>query len=223
MAIPFCTDTVDSVGLGAGLGETLGGAGVLPHAQVATGDTVDYLSIAANPKASAHTPYAFRVLTPWLANEIGGVHHYRVAFRAITATALAGAGPAVYLGCRRLGGTHGAALTGMAGLMSLPMWLFNLYQPYLIDGPAMALAAWSMTALVYGWLAVLPRRCSWWPPVWPGRRSSASPYPCICGFGPAGWTCPRPGGWSCSCRRRCWRSGRCASRWRPTASRPRAS
>jgi hypothetical protein len=143
-----------SVGLAVAL--TVGWLAVLPHVPNTGGDTIDYLRMAANPKAPGHTPFAFRGLAPWLAHELGGPDHYRVAFRASTATALASSGPAVYLICRRLGGGHWAALVGMAGLMSLPLWLFNLYQPYLIDGPAMALTAWAMAALVYGWLAVLP-------------------------------------------------------------------
>lgn len=142
--------------VGAAVVLTVGWLAVLPHARHAGGDAAEYLAMAAHPKARGHTPFAFRGLTPWLANALGGADHYSIAFRVITASALASAGVAVYLICRRLGGGHAAALVGMAGLMSLPMWLFNLYQPYLIDGPAMALTAWSMTALVYGWLAALP-------------------------------------------------------------------
>lgn len=145
-----------AVSVGVAIALTVGWLAVLPHVRHTGGDTLDYLRMAADPKATGHTPFAFRGLTPWLAHALGGPHHYSEAFRLITGSALASAGPAVYLICRRLGGEHRAALVGMAGLMSLPLWLFNLYQPYLIDGPAMALTAWSMTAVVYGWMAVLP-------------------------------------------------------------------
>lgn len=131
---------------------------VMPHSQHAAGDAVFYQRMAADPKAPGNTPYAFRVLTPWLAHLLGGGTYpgYAVAFRVLTASSLAAAGVAAYLICRRLGGVHAAGLVGMAGLLSLPGWLFNLYQPYLIDPMAMALTAWSMTAVVYGWLAAVP-------------------------------------------------------------------
>jgi hypothetical protein len=145
-----------AISVGVAVVLTLGWLAVLPHVQNTDGDTLDYLRMAANPKAPGHTPYAFRGLTPWLAHELGGANHYRPAFRVITGSALASTGPAVYLICRRLGGGHRAALVGMAGLMSLPLWLFNLYQPYLVDGPAMALTAWSIAALIYDWTMVLP-------------------------------------------------------------------
>jgi hypothetical protein len=144
-----------AVAVGLSVGLTIGWLAILPHAGPG-GDAVDYVRMAADPKALNHTPFAFRGLTPWLAHELGGSAHYPVAFRAITATALASAGPAVYLICRRLGGGHPAALVGVAGLMSLPLWLFNLYQPYLIDGPAMALTAWTVAALAYDRLVALP-------------------------------------------------------------------
>jgi hypothetical protein len=57
---------------------------------------------------------------------------------------------------RRLGGTHAAALVGVAGLLSLPGWLFNLYQPYLIDPVAMSLTAWCIAAVAYNWTRILP-------------------------------------------------------------------
>jgi len=131
---------------------------LLPHAPFAGGDAFHYLNMALEPKAPAETPYAFRVLTPWLAHQLGGNSYpgYNTMFRVITAAALAAAGPATYLICRRLGGTHLAGLVGVAGLLSLPGWLFNLYQPYLIDPVAMALTAWCTAAVLHGWTRVLP-------------------------------------------------------------------
>ena len=131
---------------------------ILPHAEVSGGDTVFYLRMALEPKAPAETPYAFRVLTPWLAHQFGSNNYpgYDTTFRIITALALVSAGPATYLICRRLGGTHLAGLVAVAGLLSLPGWLFYLYQPYLIDPVAMALVAWCVTAVAYQWMRVLP-------------------------------------------------------------------
>jgi hypothetical protein len=142
--------------VGVSVGLTVAWLALLPHAQNAGGDAAYYVRMAAHPKALGHSPYMYRVLTPWLAHAVGGQSHFLVAFRVLTGGSLAAAGPAVYLICRRLGGAHRPALVGMAGLMSLPGWLFNLYQPYLIDATAMSLTAWSMVAVIYGWFLPLP-------------------------------------------------------------------
>jgi hypothetical protein len=146
------------VAVGLSLGLTVGWLAILPHAAQSGGDTVFYLRMALEPKAPAETPYAFRVLTPFLAHQFAGDRYpgYDTAFRVITGLALAAAGPATYLIGRRLGGTHAAGLVAVAGLLSLPGWLFNLYQPYLIDPVAMALTAWCVTAVAYNWTRVLP-------------------------------------------------------------------
>jgi len=120
------------------------------------GDPYWYLRMAADPADVGVVPFAYRILTPWAAHTLGGPTHYAAAFRTISFVALTVTGPAVYLICRRLGGGHRAALVGVVGLLSLPGWLFNLNQPYLVDQSAMALTAWSLVALVYGWFAVLP-------------------------------------------------------------------
>jgi hypothetical protein len=80
---------------------------VLPHAISSGGDTVFYLRLALEPKAPAETPYAFRVLTPFLAHQLGGNHYpeYDTSFRIIAALALVATGPATYMITRRLGGT----------------------------------------------------------------------------------------------------------------------
>ena len=124
--------------------------------QIAGGDTTTYLAMAENPGGIHWVPLAYRVLEPWLAHALGGSAHYVTAFNFLTWGSLAAAGVALYLICRRLGGAHGAGLVGMVGVMSLPMWLFLVYVPYLVDGPALALMAWSMLALINGWFAVLP-------------------------------------------------------------------
>src|SRR4029077_21054711 len=111
---------------------------------------------AENPKGAYWVPLAYRGLEPWLAHALGGAAHYVGAFQYLTWGSLVAAGVALYLICRRLGGAHGAGLVGMVGVMSLPMWLFLVYVPYLVDGPALALMAWSMLALINGWFAVLP-------------------------------------------------------------------
>ncbi|MDR7274131.1 hypothetical protein J2S41_000909 [Catenuloplanes atrovinosus] len=129
---------------------------ILPHAATSGGDTIHYLALAENPRAQVHTPYTYRMLTPLLAHELGGPERYREAFRLVNALAVAASGVAAHLLTRRLGGTRGAAYLAMAGLLSLPGFLFYLHQPYLIDPAAMALLAWSMLAALAGWTAVLP-------------------------------------------------------------------
>jgi hypothetical protein len=63
---------------------------------------------------------------------------------------------AVYVITRRLGGSHGAGLLGLLGGASLPMWLFYMYVPYLIDPAAMATEGWTVVALINGWFIALP-------------------------------------------------------------------
>jgi hypothetical protein len=136
---------------------TVGWLIVLPHVRSWGGDTLYYLAMAADPTARGHTPESYRMLTPWLAHAIGGPYPgFAIAFRALTASGLTLGLLATYLICRRLGGSHPAALVGLIGLGSLPAWLFNLYQPYLIDGVAMGLTALVVAGLVYGWFAALP-------------------------------------------------------------------
>jgi len=120
------------------------------------GDPMTYIAMANNPKDVHWAPLAFRVLEPWLAHELGGQFHYLEAFRYLSWAAQALTGPAVYLLTRKFKGTHGAGLVGVAGLMSLPMWLFLIFCPYLVDSFAMLTMAWTIVALVYGWLWVLP-------------------------------------------------------------------
>jgi hypothetical protein len=161
-----CTAREAAVAVGLSVGLTAGWlaimfvldrSGIVPLVDYRTsgGDTKTYLAMAEDPKGVHWAPLAFRGLEPWLAHSLS-VHHYWIAFQLLTWSALAAGGPAVYLICRRLGGAHPAALVGMAGLMCLPMWLFFIHQPYLVDAPAMALLAWCMVALVNGWLALLP-------------------------------------------------------------------
>jgi hypothetical protein len=120
------------------------------------GDPVTYIAMAENPKDAHWAPLAFRVLEPWLANKLGGEHHYLEAFRYLSWTAQALIGPALYLITRKFKGTHGAAIVSIVGLMSLPMWLFLIFAPYLVDSFAMLAMAWMVVALIYGWTWALP-------------------------------------------------------------------
>lgn len=124
--------------------------------RTAGGDTSTYLAMARDPKGVHWVPLAYRGLEPWLAHAIGGPDHYVGAFMYLTWGSLVLAGVALYLIIRRLGGPHPAGLVGLVGAMSLPMWTHLLYDPYLVDGPALALLAWSMLALINGWYALLP-------------------------------------------------------------------
>jgi hypothetical protein len=146
---------------------TLGWLAVMPVANARTsgGDTRWFLLMAGDPKAVSWAPSAFRGLEPWLAHAIGTLpkelglssrSYHLIAFCVLTWLSLWMAGPAAYLITRRLGGAHGAGMLGMGGLMCLPMWLFFIHQPYLVDAPAMALMAWTMVAVMHGWMMVLP-------------------------------------------------------------------
>jgi hypothetical protein len=157
-ALAHCTPTELAVAAGVGLVVTAAWILYLPliDYRTAGGDTTTYLEMARDPKGAHWVPLAFRGLEPWLAHAIGGPDHYVGAFMWLTYGSLVLAGVALYLIVRRLGGPHPAGLVGMAGAMSLPMWTHFLFDPYLVDGPALALLAWSMLALINGWYAVLP-------------------------------------------------------------------
>lgn len=157
-AVAHCTPVELAVAVGVGLALTVGWVLYLPLGDFRStgGDTTTYLDMARDPKGEYWVPLAYRGLEPWLAHALGGPEHYVGAFMYLTWTSLLMAGLALYLICRRLGAVHAAALVGMAGAMSLPMWTHLLYDPYLVDGPALALLAWSMLALINGWFAILP-------------------------------------------------------------------
>lgn len=156
--VAHCTPAELAVAVGVGLLVTVAWILYLPlvHYSWAGGDTTTYLAMAADPKGVHWVPLAYRGLEPWLAHAIGGPDHYVGAFMYLTWVSLFLAGIALYLMIRRLGGPHAAGLVGMAGAMSLPMWTHLIYDPYLVDAPALALLAWSMLALINGWFAILP-------------------------------------------------------------------
>jgi hypothetical protein len=115
-------------------------------------------------------PLAFRVLEPWLAFAIGGPDHVLVVFRLISWGSVFLVAPAVYLICHRLGGVHAAGILALVGALCLPMKLFLVHQPYLVDSLAIALMAWSTVALINGWFVVLPNPAD---PDRPGPRDRA--------------------------------------------------
>jgi hypothetical protein len=157
-SVAHCTPGQLAVAAGVGLVVMAAWILYLPLVdyRFAGGDTTTYLAMARDPKGVHWVPLAYRGLEPWLAHAIGGPDHYVGAFMWLTWASLFLAGVALYLIVRRLGGPHPAGLVGMAGAMSLPMWTHFIFDPYLVDGPALALLAWSMLALINGWYAVLP-------------------------------------------------------------------
>lgn len=157
-SLAHCTPAELAMAAGVGLVVTVAWILYLPLVDYRTagGDTTTYLAMARDPKGVYWVPLAYRGLEPWLAHTIGGPDHYVGAFMYLTWTSMFLAGVALYLIIRRLGGSHVAGLIGLAGAMSLPMWTHLLYDPYLVDGPALALLAWSTLALINGWYAVLP-------------------------------------------------------------------
>lgn len=154
-----CTLRELIIAAGVSVGVMLAWILVMPIAAPAysgKSDIVVYIAMAADPKGVHWAPLAFRVLEPWLANAIGGDAHNLLAMRVLSWTAQALTGPAVYLITRRLRGSNGAGLLAVIGLMCVPMWLLLVHQPYLVDGMAMLAMSWTMVALTYGWLIVLP-------------------------------------------------------------------
>jgi hypothetical protein len=128
----------------------------IPPSQ-AGGDTATYVEMARDPKEVHWAPLAFRGLEPWLAHALGHpLHQELLAFRLLNWGSLMAAALAVYLIARRLGGSHGAGLLGLIGGACLPMWLFYIYVPYLIDPAAMATEGATMLAVISGWFVVVP-------------------------------------------------------------------
>jgi hypothetical protein len=124
--------------------------------RISGGDTKTYMAMAWDPKGVHWAPLAFRVLEPWLAYAIGGPNHILGAFRLISWGSVFLSAPAVYLICRRIGGVHAAGILAVVGALCLPMTLFLVHQPYLVDSLAIALMSWSTVALINGWFVALP-------------------------------------------------------------------
>jgi hypothetical protein len=128
---------------------------VLPLSVPRCCDAKQYLKMAEDPSQVAYTPYAYRVLVPYLTHLIGGVP--RLTFDRISLACMVATGPLVYALTRRLGAVHWAALLAMVGLLSSRAWVYYLYNPWLSDPAAMLLVAVAFLAIVSGrmWLLVL--------------------------------------------------------------------
>jgi hypothetical protein len=141
-----------AIGLAVGL--TLAARLLMPLVSGFGGDDRHYIAMASNPDVVVSSPFAYRVLTPWLVQMIGTspIETYHV----LSLIFLAGAGVSVYLITRGLGGGHAPALLAIFGLLSLRGWLFNIWNPYLADPAAMSLTGASFAALVWGADLLLP-------------------------------------------------------------------
>jgi hypothetical protein len=117
------------------------------------GDAVQYLKMATNPSQAVLTPYAYRVVVPYLTHRLGGIP--QITFDRISLTCMVAAGPVVYTLARRLGAVHWAALLAMVGLLSTRAWTYYLYNPWLSDPAAMLLVAVGFLVLVSGWTWLL--------------------------------------------------------------------
>ena len=128
---------------------------LLPLSVPSCCDAKQYLRLAEDPTQVVATPYAYRILVPYLAHLLGGVP--RVTFDRISLACLVVTGPLVYVLARRLGAVHWAALLAMVGLLSSRAWVYYLYNPWLSDPSAMLLVAVAFLVIVSGriWLLAL--------------------------------------------------------------------
>jgi hypothetical protein len=125
---------------------------VLPLSAPLCCDAKLYLTMAADPTQLVKSPYAHRVLIPYLTHWIGG--DPQLTFDRISLACMVATGPLVYALTRRLGAVHWAALLAMVGLLSSRAWVYYLYSPWLTDPAAMLLVAAAFQAIVSGrvWL-----------------------------------------------------------------------
>jgi hypothetical protein len=123
---------------------------VLPLSMPTCCDAKQYLMMAADPTRLVKSPYAHRILIPYLAHSIGG--NPKLTFDRISLACMVGIGPLMYALTRRLGGVHWAALLAMVGLLSSHAAVYYLYNPWLTDPAAMLLVAAAFLAIVSGWV-----------------------------------------------------------------------
>lgn len=142
---PSRTEFVQAVALAVGL--TMLARLIVPVVGGLGGDPRHYIAMASDPDAIVATPFAYRVLTPWLVQILGTPP--LETFHALTLIFLGQTGVFVYLITRGLGGGHYPALLATFGLLTVRGWLFNLQVPYLADPAAMSLAGAAFAALVW--------------------------------------------------------------------------
>jgi hypothetical protein len=126
---------------------------VLPLSVPLCCDAKQYLTMAADPTRLVKSPYAHRILIPYLTRRIGG--DPQVTFGQISLACMVATGPLVYALTRRLGSVHWVALLAMVGLLSSRAWVYYLYSPWLTDPAAMLLVAAAFLAIVSGWIWLL--------------------------------------------------------------------
>ena len=128
---------------------------VLPLSVPLCCDAKQYLTMATDPTRLVKSPYAHRVLIPYLTHRIGG--DPQLTFDRISLVCMVGIGPLVYALTRRLGAVHWVALLAMVGLLSSRVWVYYLYSPWLTDPAAMLLVAAAFLAIVSGRIWLLAR------------------------------------------------------------------
>lgn len=133
---------------------------LIPVVERFGGDDRHYVAMAIDPTHPVPTPFALRVLTPWLVHVIGT--DPLPTFHLISLGFLAAGGFFTYLIARGIGAGHGAGLLAVVGLLTLRAWLFFVYNPYLSDPSAMALTAAAFATLVWGATTVIPAIAAVW-------------------------------------------------------------
>jgi hypothetical protein len=151
-SLPTLTELWQAIGLAVGL--TLAARLFLPLVGGFGGDPRHYIALASNADAVVPSPFAYRVLTPWLVQLIGTPPI--ATYHVLTLVFLAAAGVFVYLITRGIGGGHLPALLATFGLLTVRGWLFNIWNPFLADPAAMSLTGAAFVVLVWGADILLP-------------------------------------------------------------------
>jgi len=133
---------------------------LIPIVERFGGDDRHYVQMALDPTEPVATPFALRVLIPWLVHLIGT--DPLPTFHVLSLAFLAAGGFFTYLIARGIGAGHRAALLAVLGLLTLRGWLFFIYNPFLADTAALSLTAAAFALLVWGATTAIPTFAALW-------------------------------------------------------------
>jgi hypothetical protein len=141
-------------------GATLLARILIPLVERFGGDDRSYVQMVLDPTDPVATPFALRVLIPWLIRLVGT--DPLPTFHVVSLLFLAAGGFCTYLVARGIGAGHRPALLAAFGLLTLRAWLFFIYNPYLADTAALSLTAAAFAALVWGANSAIPAIAAVW-------------------------------------------------------------
>jgi hypothetical protein len=141
-------------------GATLLARMLIPLVERFGGDDRSYVQMVIDPTDPVATPFALRVLIPWLVRLVGT--EPLPTFHVLSLLFLAAGGFFTYLIARGIGAEHRSALLAALGLLTLRAWLFFIYNPYLADTAALSLTAAAFAALVWGATSAIPAIAALW-------------------------------------------------------------